>query len=88
MGGRKEAQFSSLRREGLREGPVSPFICGLRETAAAMQASGGGAGWQRAEMASRAQNTACQSGSGSAEGEDVHLRAPEGRGVSGRGRAV
>ncbi|XDA90562.1 hypothetical protein R6Z07F_020162 [Ovis aries] len=53
-----------------------------------MQASGGGAGGAEGRDGQQSSRTpACQSGSGSAEGEDVH-RAPEGRGVSGRGRAV
>uniref|UniRef100_A0AAA9S6H1 L antigen family member 3 n=1 Tax=Bos taurus TaxID=9913 RepID=A0AAA9S6H1_BOVIN len=53
-----------------------------------MQASGGGAGG--AEDRDDQQSSripACQSGSGSAEGEAVR-RAPQGRGGPGRGRAV
>uniref|UniRef100_A0A8C6DN17 L antigen family member 3 n=1 Tax=Moschus moschiferus TaxID=68415 RepID=A0A8C6DN17_MOSMO len=56
--------------------------------ATAMQASGGGAGGAEGRDDQHSSRTpACQSGSGSAEGEDVH-RAPEGRGGPGRGRAV
>ncbi|XP_061265050.1 EKC/KEOPS complex subunit LAGE3-like [Bos javanicus] len=53
-----------------------------------MQASGGGAGGAEGRDDQQSSRIpACQSGSGSAEGEAVR-RAPQGRGGPGRGRAV
>lgn len=85
------AQLPRPGRSGRPRGGAQSLrlICCLRETArAAMQASGGGAGGAEGRDGQQSSRTpACCEWFRQLEGEDVH-RAPEGRGVSGRGRAV